>query len=159
MIQQARKTGHATESKMWQSIESVAKLLQQVKEAHPQLYWDFLREQYGILYNRHYGEEFAEYDVAQMQHTCNGKPHQGAHWTVAQVEEATSGLKFPSDVTKWDKYVAFNAQAADLCGTLTQEQIIQSAYKFYFCDEDWEEGNGGYSPTKIWDYMAARTKL
>lgn len=151
MVKAAQKNGKTTEKQMWQSIESVSDLLYEIKDAHPELYWRFMREQYGIMNNCHYADkEFAEYDVSQIEYTDkDGKSHTGAYWTCEQIEEATKGMTFPSGVTKWDKFVAFNSFLADTCKVLTDEQIIKAGYQFYFADEDFPKEHG----TKIWHYM------
>ena len=139
IIEDARAKGTASEKEMWASIEMVGELLEEIEEAHPDLYWKFMREQFGILNKGHYNEEFARYDVSQM------KPV-GEYWTCKEIEEATKGMQFPAGTTIWDKYVAFNAQANDLDG-MDVNFILESAYKFYFADKDWHKGN------KIWEYM------
>lgn len=149
MVKAAQKSGKATEKQMWESIESVSDLLCNIKDAHPDLYWRFIREQYGIMNNRHYADkEFADYDVSQIAYTDReGKKHTGAYWTPEQVEEATKAMSFPSGTTKWDVYVALNSFHADTCKVLTDEQIVKAAYQFYFADEDFKGGN------KVWLYQ------
>lgn len=142
MVKAAQKSGKTTEKQMWESIGSVSDLLCGIKDAHPDLYWKFLREQAGIMNGGHYNEEFAKWDVAQMQPL-------GEHWSMKQIEETTKGMAFPNGTTLCDKYVAFNSFANDLNGVLTDEQILQAAYQFYFADEDFPKERGA----KIWCYM------
>lgn len=111
-----------------------------MKKEHPDKYWKFIRKQHGIMYNNHYDEEFARWDVEQM------KPL-GVYWTPAQIEEATKGMTFPNGTNKWDVFVGFNAFANDLKPELTDEQIIKAAYKFWFADTDFSKEG------KIWLYM------
>ena len=139
MVMDARAKGSASEKEMWASIEMVGELLEEIEEAHPDLFWKFMREQFGILSKGHYNEEFARYDVSQM------KPI-GEYWSCKEIEDATKGMQFPAGTTNWDKYVAFNAQANDLDG-MDVNFILESAYKFWFADKDWHKGN------KIWEYM------
>lgn len=150
MVKAAKKNGTFAEKQMWDSVESVSELLDDIKDSHPELYWRFLREQYGIMNNCHYADkEFADYDVSQIVYTDKeGKKHTGAYWTPEQVEEATKTMTFPSGTTKWDVWVAFNSFHADTCKVLTDEQILKAAYQFYFADEDFPTKN------KIWNYMA-----
>jgi hypothetical protein len=151
MVDSAKAAGMTNEKMMWDSIDSFSDLLEEIREAHPQLYWDFMREQHGIMNQRHYGEAFAMYDVSRMKYTDkNGMKHVGAHWTMEQIESATSGMRFPQGVTKWDKYVAFNAAYADLCKSFDEGDILKAGYALYFDDEDWG------SDTKIWDMYQAR---
>lgn len=149
MIKAAQKSGKATEKQMWQSIESVSDLLCDIKDAHPDLYWQFMRKQAGIIMGCHYDKEWADYDTSQIVYTDrSGKKHTGAYWTCEQIEEVTKAMAFPSGTTKWDKFVAFNSFYADTCKALTDEQILNAAYQFYFADEDFSTN------TKIWRYMA-----
>ena len=83
-----------------------------------------------------------------MHHTdTNGTVHTGVHWTVEQIESATTSKKFPEGTTKWDKFVAYNATWHDLSREFTDEQILKAAYLLWFADDDW------HTDGKIWDYM------
>ena len=151
MVKAAKKNGTFAEKQMWDSVESVSELLDDIKDSHPERYWQFLREQAGIMNGCHYNREWAEYDVSQIAYTDKeGKKHTGAYWTCEQVEEATKAMSFPSGTTKWDKFVAFNSFFADTCKVLTEEQTLETAYQFYFADEDFPKERGA----KIWLYMA-----
>lgn len=151
MMKAAKKNGTFAEKQMWDSVESVSELLDDIKDSHPERYWQFLREQAGIMLNCHYDKSWAEWDVSQIAYTDReGKKHTGAYWTCEQVEEATKAMSFPSGTTKYDKFVAFNSFYADTCKVLTEEQVLKAAYQFYFADEDWPKENGA----KVWAYMA-----
>lgn len=152
MVKAAKKNGTFAEKQMWDSVESVSELLDDIKDSHPERYWQFIREQYGIMNNCHYADkEFADWDVSQIAYTDKeGKKRTGAYWTCEQVEEATKGMTFPSGTTKYDKFVAFNVFWSDTCKVLTEEQILKAAYQFYFADEDWPKERG----SKVWAYMA-----
>ena len=139
MIEEAKAKGLTSEKEMWQGIALIDELLCEIKEEHPDLYWAVIRDQFGIFNKGHYNEEFARYDVSEMQPV-------GEYWSCKDIEEATKGLQFPSGTTKWDKYVAFNGMANDLQGE-EDAIILKVAYKFYFADKDWLNGN------KIWEYM------
>ena len=150
MVMKAKAAGVTNEKTMWESIESFSELLEELKESHPDIYWEFMREQMGIMYHGHYDEAFALYDVAQMSWTDrNAMKHTGAHWTADQVEQATASMRFPAGTTKWDKYVAFNAAYSDLCKEFDEAQILKAGFLLYFADEDWGD------TSKIWDYMSA----
>ena len=75
-----------------------------------------------------------------------GEKKTGSYWTLDQVEEASKSLSFPSGTTKYDKYVAFNVFYSDMSTMMSDEQILASAYKFFFADEDAPAG-------KVWLYM------
>lgn len=140
MVEDAKAKGLTSEKTMWASVDDVDGLLCIMKKEHPKEYWAFIRKQHGILYNNHYTEEFAKWDVSQM------KPL-GEYWSMQQIEEATKGMSFPSGTTPWDKYVAFNSSANDLKPTLTDDMVLKVAYAFWFNDKDWA------SSGKIWSYM------
>lgn len=156
MVKTAQKSGKTTEKQMWESIESVSDLLCEIKDAHPDLYWRFMREQAGIINGSHYDEEFAMHDVSKIEYTDKeGKPHKGAYWTCEQVEEATKGMSFPAGTTKWDRFVAFNLAWSDFCKKFDDAQILQIGYLFFFADEDWSADGKG-SATKVWDYICCK---
>ena len=140
MVMDAKAKGLASEQTMWESVEEVEEMLEELKETHPQKYWMFLRRTHGKLFKGHYNEEFARHDVDHMEPL-------GMYWSIKQIEEATRSMAFPAGVTKWDVYVAMNAFKNDLQDEVSDDQIIKLAYKFWFNDKDYP------SPTKIWDYM------
>lgn len=152
MVDHAKKAGVTNEQTMWDSIDSFSELLDKLKESHPQMYWDFMRKQHGIMFHNHYDEAFAMYDVSKMHYTSkSGEKRQGAYWTSDQIESATAGMKFPAGTTKWDKYVAVSVIYSDLCKVLDDNQIIQVAYEFFFNDEDWDN-----DVPKLWTYMSCK---
>lgn len=151
MVEHARQAGVATEKTMWESIDSFSELLEELRESHPDMFWEFMRKQHGLMYHNHYDEAFAVYDVAQMHyHDKAGDEHHGAHWTVEQIEKATAAMRFPPGTTKWDKYVAFNAAYSDLNKGFEDPEILKAGHLLYFADEDWG------SDTKIWEYMSEK---
>lgn len=143
---------------MWESTKLVSDFIKPMKETNKKEYWKLMRQVYGLMSGGHYNEEFANHDVSQIAYTGkDGKSHAGAYWTCEQIEEATRGMQFPSGVTKWDKYVAFNAMKSDLCKSFDDEQILKAAYDFYFMDEDWSDISGrSGSPTKVWEYFCCK---
>lgn len=109
MLEEAKNAGLTNEKIMWKSIAGVSEMLQLVKRDHPEMYWEFMREQHGILYGNHYNESFAIHDVSMIRYTDRmGKKCEGPYWTLEQIESATKGMAYPAGTTKWDKYVAFN---------------------------------------------------
>lgn len=151
MILDAQKKGLTSENKMWQSFASLSAALNLLKESNPKEYWKIVRKQHAIIYDGHYTEEFAVYDVDSLHWTDNTGMHKGAYWTIPQIKEATSSLRFPEGVNDWDKFVAFNAAYSDMAGDVDDATIIKLAHRFYFADEDWHEESPNC--TKIWDYM------
>ena len=120
MIEEAKAKGITTEKMMWESMDDMEELLCVMKKEHPDKYWKFIRKQHGIMYNNHYTEEFARWDIEQM------KPL-GMYWSKSQVEEATKGMTFPSGTTSCDKWVAFNAFANDMKPLLLSDTYSQYA--------------------------------
>lgn len=150
MIETFAKNG-GSEEKMWDSVEITDMAMSYIKETNPEKYECLMRKLHETLYGKHYDEQMALAEVAQMYGTgADNVKHTGAHWTADQIESATSGLAFPKGTTKWDKYVAYNAFALDLGKKLTDAQILDAAYLFWFADEDWK------SDGKIWDYMSLK---
>lgn len=148
-MEEARVKGTVNEKTLWASMPALSEMFCMVKKDHPEKYWDIIREMHCQFYGPHYDEHFALRDVGCIRYTGrDGKEAEGAYWSMAQVEEATRQLPFPSGTTKWDRFVAFNAFYADTCQDLTDEQIIKTAHKFYFYDKDAPAG-------KIWKYMEA----
>lgn len=149
MVDSAKSAGVTNEAMMWESIGSFSELLEELKESHPQRYWDFMRKQHGIMFHNHYDECFAMYDVSQIHYTSKtGEKKHGAYWTVEQIETATAGLKFPAGTNKWDKYVAYNFAHSDFCKSFEDADILKIGYAFFFADEDWG------TDTKVWEYIA-----
>lgn len=160
LIDHARATGVANEKKMNAAIEQMSCDLESIKAEQPELYWRILRHQHAVLYDRHYSEKFANHDVNRLEY---GEPDEegmptlhGAHWTRAQIMEATRSMEFHPKVNDWDKYVAFNAMYADLCTDMKEEEIIRAAYLFYFRDADWQKED---DCTKIWDYISLHSTM
>ena len=133
---------------MWKSIEHVDGLLEKIKEAHPDIYKHFIREEHEILNGPHFDCTIATDTVEGLRYTdSEGEERHGGHWTAEQVEAAWARKAFKPGVTKWDKYVAANAIYADLCKEFDDEHVLAAAYLFFFADEDWK-GDG-----KIWHYF------
>lgn len=155
LVKNAKEKNIWNEKTMWLSVQCISTFIDEIKEYNIDLYWNFMREQTGILNNYHYDKCWAEHDVSQMEYTNKqGEKRQGAYWTVEQLKEATKEYKFPSGVTEWDIFVAFNAMHADTCKKLDDKQILDAAYFFFFNDEDWDKS--GKSATKIWHYMQCK---
>lgn len=152
MIKEAKEKGFANESKMWESINAIEPMLAVIKEEHPEMYDEFMRNQHELMFGSHYNESFANEDVEKLMYTDKeGKKHTGAHWTKDEVIAATNGLSYPQGTTDCDKYVAYNAAYADFNKDFSDGDILKIAYRFYFADEDAPSG-------KIWKYMKAMKK-
>lgn len=130
----------ASTEKMKELTVVISDFLAPMKKANKEKYWGFMRDVFGLLNDYHYDEKFATHDVANMLPL-------GEHWSLKQIEDATKSMSFPNGTTLYDKYVAFNAFANDFSGVMGDEDIIKSAYAFWFNDKDYKGKN------KIWCYM------
>lgn len=152
------------EKVMKQSVKLVGNLLEKIKEHHPELYWDFMRDHHEILFGKHFDKEYAEWEVEQMHHESpDGKVYKGEHWSMGQTTEVMQGYKskLNADITPCDFYVALNAEWHDyICwakehfdtDSEADNAIIEMAVRFWFQDDDWE-GN-----TKVWRYFRTKNK-
>ena len=146
------------ESVMWGSIEMWDKHLEEMKEHHPDKYWEIMRDTHEMMYGKHFDKEYAEWQVEHMHHKCNGKEYKGEHWSYEEtfnVMQKYRGVLSP-EITPCDFYVALNAQWHDYQCWMhehfeSEEEvdtaIIESAVVFWFKDEDYD-GND-----KVWSYF------
>lgn len=89
----------------------------------------------------HFAKEEAEKVVSKIYYTDKaGVKHKGAHWTIEQIETATTEMKFPEGTTEYDRFVGFNSFYADTCKVLDEASILKTAHAFYFEDEDAPKG-------------------
>lgn len=143
----ARENGIASEKAMFAGIDRVDSLLLSMAKEHPAEHWQFLRKTHEDLYGCHYDEDFAAWDVSQMYSTGqDGRQYQGEHWSVSEVNSATSGRSFPAGTNKYDIYVGYNAIWHDMHRQFEDAQILDIAYLFFFADEDAPVG-------KVWKYI------
>lgn len=145
----AKASGSVPEAKLMAVIEDASSMLDKAQKEpiSKECYWKFMRRVHTILCGPHYNQEFAMWDISMLSWTNRkGEKKTGAYWTLDQIEEAAKPLSFPSGTTKWDKYVAFNVFYSDMSSVMSDDQILSSAYKFFFADEDAPSG-------KVWLYM------
>lgn len=137
---------------MWESVDSIEGLLCVMKKEHPDKYWEFMREQHGVMWHNHYSEDFAEHDIKHLRYKDkDGKEHHGGKWSKAEAVEVLNGSVFPNGTNDCDKWVALNVMYSDLSKVLDDDKIIKSAYAFFFADDDFDYSTG----SKIWEYMSA----
>lgn len=151
------------EKVMRQSVKLVSDLLEKMREPHPEIYWEFMRDHHEILFGKHFNKDYAEWEVEQMHHKCGDKVYKGEHWTYEQTADVMSGYKatLPAEITPCDFYVALNSQWHDyhcLMKALfpTEEEaekaIIESAVVFWFKDDDYPTND------KVWCYFRMKAK-
>ena len=145
------------EKVMWESVGAISALLERLREAHPDIYWAFMREQHELMVGRHFNEAYALWEVEQMCHKGeDGVEHKGEHWSVDETSSVLTKYrsKIPNECNEWDFYVALNATFHDYCRVVMKyaperfdEVVIELAVAFWFLDEDWP------NHTKVWDYF------
>ena len=151
------------EASMWKHIELVDELLEEMAKPHKERYWKVLRDTHEIMYGKHFNREYAEWEVEQMFHKDKeGRVYRGEHWSYDATTGVMSSYKtmLPSEVTPCDFYVALNAQWHDyhcfmrehLPEEEAEEAIIESAVKFWFLDDDWEDAE------KVWEYFRMKNR-
>lgn len=151
------------EKVMKQSVRLVSNLLEKMKEHHPEMYWEFMRDHHEIMYGKHFNRDYAEWEVAQMHHKCGDKTYKGEHWSHEQTTDVMSSYKttLPAEITPCDFFVALNSQWHDYhCLYMSlfpseeeaEKAIIESAIKFWFKDDDWD------CNTKVWRYFRMKNK-
>lgn len=116
MIEEARAKGLTSEKIMNASIADVDELLGQIKEAHPELYWRFIKRQHEHMFGCHYNENFGMWRIAQMHYKDKaGAVHQAPHWTKDQYKTAyeTVKAKLPTTYNCWDFAVTLEMLYSD----------------------------------------------
>lgn len=152
------------EAVMWASIEMWDKHLEEMKEQHPDKYWEMMRKTHELMHGKHFDKEYAEWQVEHMHHKSkDDKVHRGEHWSIEQTTEVMQSYKgkLPAEVTPGDFYVALNTQWHDyICWAMehypnegeADNAIIEMAVRFWFMDDDWE------SADKVWVYFRSKNK-
>lgn len=145
----------ASNEKMKELTMILSDFLAPMKKVHKEKYWSLMRDVFGLLNDGHYDDKFSMHDVENIEYTDKqGAKHSGAYWSLEQAEEAMKKMQLPSDVNKYDFWVAINLSYSDLCKVLDDEQILKSACAFWFNDEDWPKE--GKANTKVFDYMRCK---
>lgn len=158
MLKHYKEKGMFSEQKMWESVECLDELLEEMEEDCPDKFWEFMRDQHEIFCGPHFDEKFAKWQVEHMHHKgSDGKEYKGEHWSMEDTDSVMAQYKskLPAGTTSADFYVALNANYHDKCRLFKswfaekyEEKIIEDAIDFYFMDEDAPEG-------KVWHYMIA----
>lgn len=145
----------ANTEKMKELTMILSDFLAPMKKVHKEEYWALMRNIFGLLNDYHYDKCWAEHDIENIEYTDKqGVKRHGAYWTLEQAEDAMKKVQLPSDVNKYDWWVALSLSYSDLCKVLDDEQIIKAACSFWFKDEDWNKD--GKSNTKVFDYMKCK---
>jgi hypothetical protein len=152
------------EGVMWGSIEMWDKHLEEMREHHPDKYWEMMRHTHEMMYGKHFDKEYAEWEVEQMHHKApDGKMYKGEHWTMDQTTSVMMKykMKLSPEITPCDFYVALNAEWHDyICWAKehfpneadAENAIIEMAVRFWFMDDDWGDN------CKVWEYFRMKNK-
>lgn len=131
-IDLVKNATNKSEQVMWQSVESVSKLVDELWKNHASMARKFLLREYSRMYGDHFNEELACDTVDDMYHKSNGSIVEGEMVTF---QEASSIA--PSEEYVWDAYVGVNAFMHDLANEgLGRSEIISAAKSFWFDDVD-----------------------
>lgn len=151
------------EKAMWAAVKKISEFLDEVKEVHPDKYWEIIKGTYEELAGPHYNEEFAEWQIAQLFYKDNmGVAHRAPNWTDEQYRRAFDEVKgrIPSGYTMWDfavtlekQYTDYHALSKRWFPSATEEEIknkaVEMAVAFLVDDDDKDDG-------KIWHYYNGR---
>ena len=99
IIENARNKGVTSEKVMWSSIARIDGVLDTIKDEHPDLYWNLLRDTHEELYGPHYDKEFAEYDVNSMH--CTDKDGKLRHGSDRDIQCDTEHSDDSASQTSW----------------------------------------------------------
>ncbi len=163
IIEDYKKRGIGNESHMWKMVDMIDdELMKPLKEHHPNIYWDFMRDIHEIYEGEHFNQEFAEWEVSQMHHKgTDGTLYKGQKWGLEQTTPIF--IKIKSQLTKpyneFDFYVILHSIWHDCCvlyhkwkPEYTEEQMTQmyiDATINWLNDEDYGSKDTG----KAWRYF------
>lgn len=146
--------------KAWGVINSMQPLFDDLEHTNKEYYWKIMRDIHVEMKGKHFDECFAMYQVSAMHHTkLDGKVCYSEMFSLKESEEVYERYRrsINANVTKWDIYVALNAQYHDYDNLYSQwfnndkekvkDKIIESTIVFWFKDDDAEDG-------KLWDYFS-----
>ena len=150
MIEEARAKGLTSEKIMNASVADVEELLKQVKEAHPDLYWRFIRRTHERMFGHHYNQAFAEWRIKQMHYKDKtGTVHHAPHWTQDQHKSAYDSVKskLPSTYNIWDFVVTMEMIFSDdIClfrtwwpeatEAILEGKVVEAAVNYLNDDDD-----------------------
>lgn len=147
---------------MWGSIEMWDKHLEEMREHHPDKYWDIMRKTHEMMYGMHFDAVYAEWQVEHMYHIGeDGREYIGEHWSLKETTAVMQKYRarIPGEYNEYDFYVALNTHWHDTICTAkrhfsTSEEaeayVIDEAVAVWFNDQDWS------SHDKVWRYFRCR---
>lgn len=150
------------EGVMWGSIEMWDKHLEEMREPHPDKYWDIMRKTHEMMYGMHFDAVYAEWQVEHMHHMGDdGREYIGEHWSLKETTAVMQKYRarIPGEYNEYDFYVALNTHWHDTICTAkrhfsTPEEaeayVIDETVAVWFNDQDWP------SHDKVWRYFRCR---
>lgn len=147
---------------MWGSIEMWDKHLEEMREHHPDMYWEIMRKTHEMMYGMHFDAVYAEWQVEHMYHIGeDGREYIGEHWSLKETTAVMQKYRarIPGEYNEYDFYVALNTHWHDTICTAkrhfsTSEEaeayVIDEAVAVWFNDQDWS------SHDKVWRYFRCR---
>jgi hypothetical protein len=147
---------------MWGSIEMWDKHLEEMREHHPDMYWEIMRNTHEMMYGKHFDSAYAEWQVDHMYHIGDdGREYKGERWSLKDTNGVMQKYRgrIPGEYNEYDVYVALNAQWHDTICTAkrhfstiedAEAYVIDEAVAVWFNDQDWP------SHDKVWRYFRCR---
>ena len=150
MIEEARAKGLTSEKIMNASIADVDELLGQIKEAHPDRYWSFIRRTHERMFGCHYNRLFSDWRIEQMHYKDKaGSVHHAPHWTHEQHKAAYESIKskLPSAYNMYDFAVTLEMIFSDNIGLYRtwwpeateaqlETKVVEAAVNYLNDDDD-----------------------
>lgn len=150
MIEEARAKGLTSEKIMNASIADVQDLLDQIKGAHEDLYWRFIKKQHEHMFGCHYNENFGMWRIEQMHYKDKaGSIHKAPHWTKDQYKTAYESVKskLPATYNCWDFAVTlemlysdnicmYKAWWPDAADDVLEGKVVDAAINYLNDDDD-----------------------
>ena len=127
------------EAKMWDAVERVDSLVEQLRKDNPKIACEFLMGEYEAMNGKHINEWLAKEMVGKMWHEEEGERKiSGEAVTPDEAMKLVESLPlYMQNETRWDAYVAANAFMHDLAKSgMSKEYILKCAKCFWFHDDD-----------------------
>lgn len=159
-VVESYNTSNISNKDLLEAINNLYPAMNMVQENDPKCFWKAMRNFHKHIFGNHFNEMYAKYQVSNMFHMKrNGTKCTGEIYSMEEAKHIYD--KYVRNVSTnyncYDVYVAINAQYHDYAcmysewySDITKEEldnkIIASAIKFWFKDDDAEDG-------KVWNYF------
>lgn len=140
-------------------MKAIKELLHKAEVDNPELYYRAKHELHEMEYGANFNEKLAMHDVSRFVSTdLAGNKRKGEYWNINQVKNVYENNKAKltkADANVYDLYVALHIWYHDLSCNYKkrnpsnyENDIIEDAITFFFCDEDAKYG-------KVWRYVVS----